>query len=112
MADQMNGIIILKAIPDAGVEKKVGEFLSGRAKNIPADKLKDMIKKTPLVLSKNVTEKIGKSVVSKLEMLGASATYVPSMTPLKQSHSGQQKTFDNLSDISLTQEEPHAEFCS
>ena len=68
MADQMNGIIILKAIPDAGVEKKVGEFLSGRAKNIPADKLKDMIKKTPLVLSKNVTEKIGKSVVSKLEI--------------------------------------------
>ena len=39
MTDQMNGMIILNAIPDAGVEQKVGEFLSGHAKNIPLDVL-------------------------------------------------------------------------
>jgi putative nucleotidyltransferase with HDIG domain len=110
MTDQMNGMIILNAIPDAGVEQKVGDFLSCHAKNIPVDKLKDMIKKTPLVLSKNATEKIGKTFVSKLEMLGASATYVPKSKLSKQNTPEQQTTNEHTSDLSMVQENPHQEY--
>ena len=112
MTDQMNGMIILNAIPDAGVEQKVGEFLSCHAKNIPVDKLKDMIKKTPLVLSKNASEKIGKTFVSKLEMLGASATYVPKPNLSKQTTPEQQATIEHASDLSMAQENPHTEYSS
>ena len=107
MTDQMTGMIILNAIPDAGIEQKVGEFLSCHAKNIPVDKLKKMIKKTPLVLSKNVSEKIGKTLVSKLEMLGASATYVPKSNLSKQTTPEQQTTNEHASGLSMAQENPH-----
>jgi len=110
MTDQMNGMIILNAIPDAGVEQKVGEFLSCHAKNISADKLKDMIKKTPLVLSKNASEKIGKTFVSKLEMLGASATYVSKPNLPKQITPTQQTTIKHESQLSTAQENSHPEY--
>jgi putative nucleotidyltransferase with HDIG domain len=109
MTDQINGMIILNAIPDARVEKKVGEFLSCHAKNFPVDKLKDMIKKTPLVLSKNASEKIGKTIVSKLEMLGASATYVSKSNLSKQTTPEQHTTIEHASDPSVAQENPHPE---
>ena len=110
MTDQMNGMIILNAIPDAGVEQKVGEFLSCHAKNIPVDKLKDMIKKTPLVLSKNATEKIGKTFVSKLEMLGASATFVPKPNLSKQVSPEEQTAIEHASDLSMAREDPQPEY--
>ena len=110
MTDKMNGMIILNAIPDAGVEQKVWEFLSCHAKNIPVDKLKDMIKSTPLVLSKNASEKIGKTFVSKLEMLGASATYVPKPNLAKQVTPTQQTTIEHTSDLSMAREDPHPEY--
>ena len=110
MTDQMNGMIILNAIPDAGVEQKVGEFLSCHAKNIPADKLKDMIKKTPIVLTKNANGKIGKTFVSKLEMLGASATYVSKPNLAKQVATPQQTTIEHASNLSMAQENPHPEY--
>ena len=106
MSDKIYGMLILNAIPDAGVEQKVWEFLSDHAKKMPADKLKDMIKKTPLVLSKNVSDKIGKTVVSKLERLGASATYVPKSNLPKQTTSEQQSTIEHSSDLSMAEEIP------
>jgi putative nucleotidyltransferase with HDIG domain len=110
MTDKMNGMIILNAIPDAGVEQKVGEFLSCHAKNIPADKLKNMIKKTPLVLSKNASETIGKTFVSKLEMLGASATYVPKPNLPKQVTPTQRITTEHASNLSMVREDLHSEY--
>ena len=112
MTDQMNGMIILNAIPDAGVEQKVGEFLSCHAKNIPLDKLKDMIKKPPIVLSKNTTEKIGKMFVSKLEMLGASATYISKPNLSKQVTPERRTTFEHRSGPSMAREDPHTEHSS
>ena len=108
MTDQMNGMIILKAIPNANVEQKVREFLSCHAKNISADKLKDLIKKTPLVLSKNATEKMGKIVVSKLEMLGASAAYVSKPNLPKPVAATQSTTIEHAADLNITQENLHA----
>lgn len=112
MTDQMNGMVILNAIPDAGVEQKVGEFLSRHARNMPVDKLKDRIKKTPLVLSKNTTEKIGKTFVSKLEMLGASATYVSKPNLSKPVNLEQQETTESASDQGMVKEDPSTEHSS
>jgi putative nucleotidyltransferase with HDIG domain len=77
MSDQMNGMLILNAIPNPQVEEKVKVFLARYARNVPGDKLDDLIKKTPLVLSRKTNEKIGEKFASKLQMLGASASYVP-----------------------------------
>lgn len=109
MTDQMNGMIILNAIPDAVVEQKVGEFLSRHAKNMPVDKLQDMIKKTPLVLSKNTTEKIGKTFVSKLEMLGATATYVSKPNLSQPVNPEQQETIESASVHGMVKEDPSTE---
>jgi hypothetical protein len=109
MTDKMNGMIILNSIPDAGVEQKVWEFLSCHAKNIPVDKLKDMIKSTPLVLSKNASEKIGKTFVSKLEMLGASATYVSKPNLSKPVNLEQQETTESSSEHGMVKEDPSTE---
>lgn len=110
MTDQMNGMIILNAIPNAGVEQKVGQFLSCYVKNIPVDKLKYMIKKTPLILSKNANEKNGKTFVSKLEMLGASAIYVSKPSLAKQVPTPQLTTIEHASNLSKAQENPHPEY--
>jgi putative nucleotidyltransferase with HDIG domain len=80
MTDQMNGMLILNAIPNPQVEEKVKVFLSRYAKNVPGEKLDDLIKKTPLILSRKTDEKIGEKFASKLQMLGASASYVPRIT--------------------------------
>lgn len=109
MAYQTDGMIILNSIPDAGVEKKVGEFLLGHVKNMSAEKLKDFLKKTPLVLSKNASEKIGKTLVSKLELLGASATYVPNQDSTKQVTPKQKTAFDYSHDMTISREIQHSE---
>ena len=110
MADQMNGMIVLNDIPDRGVERKVGEFLSCYAKNIPTEKLNGILKKTPLILSRNSSEKIGKSIVSKLEMLGASATYVPKPDLSKKVTFKQQTDFDDGSDPRASQDVRNPEY--
>ena len=112
MTDQMNGMVILNAIPDAGVEQKVGEFLSRHARNMPVDKLKDRIKKTPLVLSKNTTEKIGKTFDSKLEMIGATATYVSKPKLSKPVHLEQQETIESASVHGMVKEDPSTDHSS
>jgi putative nucleotidyltransferase with HDIG domain len=110
MGDQMNGMIVLDAIPDTGVERKVGEFLSCYAKNIPAEKLKGILKKTPLILSKNSSEKIGKFIVSKLEMLGASATYVPEADLSKNLTPEPRTVSDEAPDLSISQKDQNPEY--
>ena len=110
MPSQMNGMIILNAIPNDSVEHKVWEFLSCHAKKIPADKLKDLIQKTPVVLSKNVSEKVGKTIVSKLEMLGASATFVSKSNLSKTVTQTQQTTIEQESHLTSAQENSYTEY--
>ncbi len=71
------GTLILDAVPNSEVEQKIGVFLARHLKNIPSEKVAVMVKNTPVVLCKNISEKMGKFVVANLEKLGASATYVP-----------------------------------
>jgi putative nucleotidyltransferase with HDIG domain len=110
VTDQMYGMIILNAIPDDGVKHKVWEFLSCHAKKIPADKLEAMIQKTPVILSKNVSAKIGKIIVSKLEMLGASATFVSKPNLPRKVSQTQQTTIEHESPPSMAQENSHPEY--
>jgi putative nucleotidyltransferase with HDIG domain len=81
MAGQMNGTLVLNAIPNMEVEQRVKAFLSRYAKNIEGHKLEDLINKTPLVLSKNADKKAADAFVTRLETLGASAIYIPGTTP-------------------------------
>jgi len=81
MVAQMNGMLVLNSIPNTEVEEKVKQFLSHYAKNVGSNKLEDLIKKTPLVLSKNADEKAAEAFVARLEKLGASARYIPEPTP-------------------------------
>lgn len=81
MTSQVNGMVILNAIPNPEVEEKVKTFLSQYTNKIPTEKLNAMIKKTPLVLSRNANEKAGETFASKLQMLGASASYVAETVP-------------------------------
>lgn len=71
MTGQMNGMLILNAIPNPEVEEKVKVFLSRYAKNVPGEKLDDLMKKTPLILSRKTNEKTGETFASRLQMLGA-----------------------------------------
>lgn len=82
MTGQMNGMLILNAIPNPEVEEKVKVFLSRYAKNVPGEKLDDLMKKTPLILSRKTNEKTGETFASRLQMLGASASYVPKTIPV------------------------------
>ncbi|OPX36520.1 MAG: hypothetical protein B1H13_14350, partial [Desulfobacteraceae bacterium 4484_190.3] len=81
MSSQVNGMLILNAIPNAEVEEKVKAFLARHTKNVPDEKLNVLIKRTPLVLSRSTSEKTGETLALKLQMLGASASYVPKTLP-------------------------------
>lgn len=109
MADQMKGMLILNAIPNAEVEEKVATFLSQHADKISGHKLRDMLRKVPFVLSENASEKIGRTFVSRLEMLGASATYMPKTLHLEDSPGEDEVETNHLHNLSPTREDPHLE---
>ncbi len=105
MTDQMSGMLILNAIPNPQVEEKVKVFLSRYAKNVPGEKLDDLIKKTPLILSRKTDEKIGEKFASKLKMLGASASYVPKKTQAEETVEREEPVHAHPSELSRKVEE-------
>lgn len=73
--DTARGVLILNTLPDEETENKVVQFLSRYTKTLPADELKQIIKKTPLILSKNISENKGRIIESRLKELGGSVTF-------------------------------------
>jgi len=76
MSEQSRGELILKGVPSGEVEQKVITFLAQNFKKVSQDKVAEMVKKAPVVLSKNVSQKVGPRMVAKLEELGAAAAYM------------------------------------
>ncbi len=72
-----SGAIIINSLPSGTVARDVSEFLEEFAKNIPKEKIPDLLEQTPVVLTHHAHEKIGKNVVKQLEQLGASAIFIP-----------------------------------
>ncbi|MBW1722767.1 MAG: hypothetical protein JRH13_15010 [Deltaproteobacteria bacterium] len=81
MNNQKAGTLILNMVPSSEAAEKIGAFLSQYVKNTSPDNVTKIIKRAPVVLSKNIPEKVAENIVSKLEKMGASARYVPKDTP-------------------------------
>lgn len=77
------GILILESIPDKTTEDRVRKFLEARVKNISPDTLTNLLKNTPVILSRRVPEEVGRRVADYLKELGASASFIdnPELVP-------------------------------
>lgn len=77
MIEHDTGTLVLKAVPSGNVEEEVGAFLAKVFKNVSQQKVAALVKKAPVVLSKNVPAKAAGMIVANLEKLGAIADFIP-----------------------------------
>jgi putative nucleotidyltransferase with HDIG domain len=77
MVENTRGTLILNAVPNVEVQERIGEFLARHFNDMTNDKDVAIAKKVPVVLAKNVSGKVAEFIVTNLEKLGASATYLP-----------------------------------
>ena len=88
------GSLILKALSPDADEAQLITYLEKRAKSIPSDKIPDLLRNLPVVLSRNVAEETGLLVVQRLHELGAIALFIPVQgeacqdEPAPQQHNG------------------------
>ena len=75
--NSIKGSLILKAVSMEADESQLITFLTKRAKNILPEDIPDLILNAPVVLSRNVPQRIGIAVVDQLQQLGAEAAFVP-----------------------------------
>jgi hypothetical protein len=71
------GKLIIHSIPTREIEAMVVSYLTRMAKNVPAKKMAQKVRRTPLVLSKNIAVKKGETIAQNLRDLGARAELVP-----------------------------------
>lgn len=71
------GRLIIHSIPTREAEAMVVSYLTRMVKNVPAEKMAQKVKRTPLVLSKNIAVKKGETIAQNLRDLGARAELVP-----------------------------------
>ena len=73
--DTAKGTLILESLPDMETEEKIIQFFTRYNKSLSTNKLKTMIKKAPVVLSRNIPENKGEILVNKLKELGGSVSF-------------------------------------
>lgn len=77
METPIRGKLILNAVPVEEIEQKVTEFLLRYYRNTSREKIGIMLRKAPVVLSRNVSGATGHAIVEGLNELGASASFAP-----------------------------------
>ena len=80
MNESGTGKIILNRLHSDAIAKNVEDYLTARLKNTPKEKIRLLTaraKKSPVILSNNVSNKIAIDIISNLEKLGATAIYKP-----------------------------------
>jgi len=77
MIEQNRGTLVLRSVPAGKVEERIGAFLSKVFKNVPNEKVVALVKKAPVVLSKNIPESAGRTIAANLEKLGAAVEFLP-----------------------------------
>jgi Zn-dependent protease with chaperone function len=77
MKEVENGHLVLKSLPGDTRNQDVVNYLSGIFKTIPPRRISALVANTPVTLSKNVPEKIGKELARQLKKLGATAAFTP-----------------------------------
>jgi hypothetical protein len=75
--DDNKGSLILKALSPDADEAQITAYLEKRAKSIPPEKIPQLLKNLPVVLSRNVAEETGRLVIQRLQELGAVALFLP-----------------------------------
>lgn len=88
------GTLVLNKLPDEETENKVIQFLAQHSKNLPVNKLKQVIKKAPVILGKNISETKGRIIEKRIKELGGTASFQPSRPELDM-HDNDQKDFNN-----------------
>ena len=73
--DSLQGTLILEKIPDEETENKIIQFLSQYTKTLSQDKLRQILKRTPVVLIKSISESEGKIIEKRLNELGGVASF-------------------------------------
>jgi putative nucleotidyltransferase with HDIG domain len=77
MAECDRGTLVLKAIPNGNVEEEVRTFLGKIFSNVSQEKLASLVRKAPVILSKNVPAGTARKIAERLEKLGATVDFVP-----------------------------------
>ena len=75
MDKDRSGSLILRAIPSEEAEDMVVAFLSRYAKNISPGRLAEKVTKTPVILSRNISEEKGNKLAKYLKEMGAIAEF-------------------------------------
>jgi len=90
------GSLVLHAIPTIETKAMVVSYLSRMVKTVPAQKLAQKLKITPIVLSKNIAVKKGEKIAQNLRDLGAKAEFVP--------HDSEAQGPDRISETAISPE--------
>ncbi len=73
--DTARGTLILNTLPSQETEDKIIRFLTDHVKNLSPEKLKNIFRKAPVVLSRDIPENKGKVLECKLKELGGAVTF-------------------------------------
>jgi Zn-dependent protease with chaperone function len=86
------GKLTLETVPGGKSEEAIVAYLAKLYKSISRDRLVGLVKRAPVVLSRDVPATTAKKIIAELARLGATAVYVPNglekIRPTKQEKSG------------------------
>jgi len=71
------GQLTLENVPGGKREEAVASYLAKLFKSVSRDKLVGLVRRAPVVLSRNVSAATARKIIAELERLGATAVYVP-----------------------------------
>ncbi len=71
------GQLTLENVPGGKSEEAVASYLAKLFKSVSRDKLVGLIRRAPVVLSRNVPAATARKIIAELQRLGATAVYVP-----------------------------------
>jgi len=71
------GQLTLENVPGGKSEEAVASYLAKLFKSVSRDKLVGLVRRAPVVLSRNVPAATARKIIAELERLGATAVYVP-----------------------------------
>ncbi len=94
MLQETTGTLVLEMVPSSDAELKVLQFLAQYAKKVPTSKMKALIKKTPLILGRNIPIERAQSIISGLEEIGATASYLPAALDVEENGVGKRVVTD------------------
>ncbi|HOC39273.1 MAG TPA: hypothetical protein PKJ77_08345 [Thermodesulfobacteriota bacterium] len=94
MDEQKKGRLTLKAVPEGKAEEKVVAYLAQLFRKTSPERLAILVKRTPLLLSRNVSARTAKRIIDRLQALGALAVFSPHPSGSYAAFQNQPRTFN------------------